>query len=454
MNRGGLLFGDPGGELLRKNGGSGSALRGSLVVLLIFLGTRLVVWAATYQGALIQLRIVCGLEPPMVLRIHNLLKMPADEAAPIREAERHYLANFAPLLQWDGQHYLDIINRGYRYSPGAPHSYPGMNERTIAFFPLYPLVCSQLAQLLGPPAAMIAVSNGSALLAVLLLYLWLRRRVDEGTARLTIACLSCWPTACFYSYGYAEALTLLAIVTTLLLMDRGDFGAASLACGLATAARPTALPLAVVFALSYWLRSRLPIGRRMAALAGLGLIAVSGLLAYAAFLTWHYGTPLVYLQNFKEGWIPDKHRSDWFQYLTLARVWDQFKYFGRTIRGLPAGLFPGGLLNLGSPQMWNMPCNFAILLLSLIGMRFAPPTFRPYLWLGPLIFLQAYLASGGTSFGVEPIARYMAVAVPAFVVLAAWMRRWPAAGQAALMTALMLLQTAWALAFGAGEWAG
>jgi hypothetical protein len=87
-------------------------------------------------------------------------------------------------------------------------------------------------------------------------------------------------------------------------------------------------------------------------------------------------------------------------------------------------------------------------------MRFAPPTFRPYLWLGPLIFLQAYLASGGTSFGVEPIARYMAVAVPAFVVLAAWMRRWPAAGQAALMTALMLLQTAWALAFGAGEWAG
>jgi hypothetical protein len=204
MNRGGLLFGDPGGELLRKNGGSGSALRGSLVVLLIFLGTRLVVWAATYQGALIQLRIVCGLEPPMVLRIHNLLKMPADEAAPIREAERHYLANFAPLLQWDGQHYLDIINRGYRYSPGAPHSYPGMNERTIAFFPLYPLVCSQLAQLLGPPAAMIAVSNGSALLAVLLLYLWLRRRVDEGTARLTIACLSCWPTACFYSYGYAK----------------------------------------------------------------------------------------------------------------------------------------------------------------------------------------------------------------------------------------------------------
>lgn len=457
MDRGGLLFGDTGGEVRDAGGQGQGVLRGLLVVLLVFLGTRLVVWAATYQGALVQLRIACGLEPPMVVRIHSFLKMckaAPDEAEPIRDAERDFLGHFAPLLQWDGQHYLDIATNGYQYSPGAPLSNPGMNGRTIAFFPLYPLICSQLVPLLGAPAALVLVSNGSALLAAVLLYLWLRRRIDETGARLAVACLLCWPTACFYAYGYSEATTLLTIVAALMLMDRGRFGAASVASGLATAARPTALPLAAVFALSYWLRSRLPARRRAARLAVLGLVAVGGLLAYAGFLTWRYGTPLVYVQNFKDGWIPEEARSGWFQYLTLARVWDQFKYIGRTFRGFPASLFPGGLLNLGNPQMWNMPCNFAILLLSLIGMRRVPPSFRPYLWLGPLIFLQAYLASGGASFGVEPIARYTAVAVPAFVVLAAWMRHWPAGGQAALLTALMLIQTAWAFAFGAFEWAG
>jgi hypothetical protein len=132
----------------------------------------------------------------------------------------------------------------------------------------------------------------------------------------------------------------------------------------------------------------------------------------------------------------------------LARVWDQFKYVGRIIGG-----FPPGLIDLTNPFAWNMPMNFFILFLSLAGLPFVPRRFKPMLLLGPLIFLQAYLASGGSPFGVEPISRYTAVAAPAFVVLGAWaVRDWKPAVRHGLLAFMLLLQFAWALRFGMGEW--
>jgi hypothetical protein len=105
--------------------------------------------------------------------------------------------------------------------------------------------------------------------------------------------------------------------------------------------------------------------------------------------------------------------------------------------------------------MWNVPLNLFILFLSLVGLPRVPRSFRPLLALGPLIFLHSYLASGGAKFGVEPIARYTAVSVPAFVVLGAWcMREWRPATRHLLLTFLILLQAAWAFRFGLQEWSG
>lgn len=84
-----------------------------------------------------------------------------------------------------------------------------------------------------------------------------------------------------------------------------------------------------------------------------------------------------------------------------------------------------------------------------------PRSFRPLLALGPLIFLHSYLASGGAKFGIEPIGRYMAVAVPALIVLAAWCQReWKPVGRYVLLTLLLLIQAAWAFRFGLQEWSG
>jgi hypothetical protein len=198
--------------------------------------------------------------------------------------------------------------------------------------------------------------------------------------------------------------------------------------------------------LAYWLNAGGGRGTRLLRLAPLMLLAASGILAYGVFLTCRFGSPLVYVTNFKAGWVPESARATWLQFLTLAPLWSQFKH----LAGVPLGL-----LELANPLTWNVPFCLFILFLSLGGLRRVPRSFRPLLLLGPLIFVQSYAASGGASFGIDPIARYLAVSVPAFAVLAAWCtREWRCGTRTALIAFMLLLQAAWALRFGLREWSG
>ncbi len=426
-------------------------ISGLLRVLLIFLATRLVVWVAAYSGALMQFRIEHGLTPPWEKHTRAMGAALGDPDSPARQRAAELLGNFAPLCRFDGGHYRSIIEGGYRYIRPAPGETDRKKlEQNIAFFPLYPLLCRPLARWLGTFPAMVLVSHVAALSAAALLYLWIRRRIDEATALTAVALLLTLPSACYFSFGYAESTTLGLTAATLWLLDARRFGSAAVCSGLATASRPTALALAAVSALAYWCNGGGDWRRRLRRLVPLGLVAAAGLIVYAVFLTMRYGSPLVYLANFKAGWVPDAKRADWFQYLTLARVWDQFKYFGHALAG-----FPVGLVQLANPFAWNMPLNLFLLAVSLAGLPRVPRSFRPLLALPPLVFLHAYLASGGATFGVEPIGRYMAVSLPAIVVLAVWtVREWRWGGRAALLAFFVLLQAAWAFRFGLDEWSG
>jgi hypothetical protein len=306
------------------------------------------------------------------------------------------------------------------------------------------------------------VANAAALAAVIVLYLWIRRRIDEPVALCSVALLLCLPWAAFFSFGYAESLTLLLMVSALWLMDRRAWLAAAVVSGLATATRPTALGIAVVLMLAFWFNAeaapggarggggaRLPVRQRLRRLLPLGLLSVSGIAAYAAYLTVRWTTPLVYVANFK-GWVQNERRADWLNYLTLSRVWEQLKYFGGVF--LP---YPHGPILAASPLMWNVPVVLLLLFVSLAGMGRVPRSFRPLLLLGPLIFVHAYLACGGAIFGIEPIGRYMAVAAPTFVVLAAWcMREWAWGARAALISFFLLVQAALAFRYSMSEWCG
>jgi hypothetical protein len=488
MSRPTLLFTDA-----ERRPKTDSWFAGAARVLLIYVVTRVVVWTFAYTGSLIDFRIQHRLDRPMEkheIRFRELAASQPD--APELTDFRRLMGDFAPLCRFDGDHYRSIVEGGYRYRPVTPEMSQQEREQNIAFFPLFPMLARPFAALFGSArAGMVFVAHACSLAGALLLYHWIRRRIDTNVAVFSAAAMLCLPQACYYSFGYAEGCTLLLTVLTMMLLDGALWLPAAVACGIATATRPTAAALVPVYAITYWFRSRqsesdapstrtptssaansspsiatdalavaapasstpaapspTTAANRLKRLALYLPIAAAGLAAYAIFLTVKFGSPFVYFANFRAGWVPDKHRADWFEYLTLARVWDQFKHFGRALGGLPASL--PEILN---PFAWNMAINFFILFLSLAGMRRVPASFRPLLFLGPFIFLQAYAASGGATFGVQPISRYMAVSASAFVVLAAWcVREWSATARHSLLAAFVLLQAAWALRFGMGEW--
>ncbi|MFH1747943.1 MAG: mannosyltransferase family protein [Planctomycetota bacterium] len=440
-------------------------LRGVLLVVLLVLVTRIVVWSGAYLGAAAVFCVRHQWEPPVAPHAGALIRRLRDSGAlesqsprellktsdePEIRSARELLFNFAPLVQFDGLNYRSIITGGYQYQPPPADAAPYEWQQNIAFFPLYPLICRPLASLLTVEAALVAVAQACTFAAAIVLYLWIRRRIDEHTAFFTVAVTFCLPAACYYSFAYSESLTLLLVVTALWLMDRRRFGWAAVVCGLATATRPTALGIVPVFMLALWFNAGGDIKRQCGRLVAMTPVAAAGILGYGLYLTYRFGSPLVYLTNFKAGWVPDEARANWVEYLTLVPLWAQLKHFGWAIVG-----FPVGLIELTNPLTWNLPFCLFILFLSLAGLTRVPRGFRPLLLLGPFLFLHAYLASGGASRGIDPLARYLAVSVPALVVLAAWcVREWRPGARAALLVLMMLVQAAWAFRFGLREWCG
>lgn len=422
--------------------------RGLLLSLLIFAATRLLVWSSAYSGAALRVAIRADIDPPLAWRQTEVSEALRDADSALSRTVREQMGDFAPLMRWDAGHYEWIIREGYRYEP-RPDAPPEANQWNIAFFPLYPILCSGLAPWLGVHGAMAAVANLSGLAAVAALYAFCCPRIGRGGAIWSVALLSCWPTSAFLSFGYPESLALALAVLALTLADREKWLWAALLCGLATATRPTLVMLAPLLMWAYARRSGSAPRPALAAVAAFGVVCVWGAAAYAGYLTWRFGTPWVYLSNFQQGWLAGRG-IDWRNYVLFSTLADGFRYFGRAIEG-----FPLGLVYLANPITWNVPLTLALLGLSLAGLRGVVRDFRPYLWLAPLIFLQRYAVSGWSGFATESMARYVGLAAPTFVVLGAWVaREWSAGARAALIAVLLLLQSMWAVNFGLSEWAG
>lgn len=352
-----------------------------------------------------------------------------------------------PTLRWDGGHYRTILETGYPRRDGQLP--PAPESDTVAFFPLYPLMARPLAAWMSPSLALVVLTHFASAVAMVFLYLWARRRYNPRTAFWCVLVLSAYPPAMFFSAAYADGLLVLWVALTLWLLEHRRVWSAGLICGLATATRPTGLVLAAVLML--WAiqhRPKCPWPRQLARLGALGMLSISGLLAYQLYLWHYYQRPdaFVAVQSNWEKTDPQDNPVLWIVTLkpVLQPALGPLKYALR-----------GDIERLLTPVRWNALWNVILVTIGIIGLARPGPVPRVFFLLPILVFLEAWLPDPCRGHRLLGIARYQLMALPSFLLLAAWMTtRWPALLRAGLIVVWLMMQCMYVRAFANAEMVG
>ena len=303
----------------------------------------------------------------------------------------------AAAFRWDAAWYADIVERGYAYLPG------GGGEQNVRFFPLYPIICRGLHKVIPLPLDLLmeGVANALAIAAVLSFSILASKTLTPEAAWAAI-CLFCfYPGSLFFSLPYTESLMALLVILFLLFLQQQRFVLAALACGLATACRPTGVVLVPALAWEYYasIRSQSSFGRALAFGMLVLMISVSGVASYAFFLHWQFGEALAFarvasaLPAWPVGW-----------------QWDLIS--GAPVRRmlLEASHRPLSLFIV--PRFFNALAFSGAIFVLLVGGRYVP---RAWLITGLGLAAMPYVTLGGSSQGVGSMTRFLAVDVPVFL---------------------------------------
>ncbi|HSL00861.1 MAG TPA: mannosyltransferase family protein [Rubrobacteraceae bacterium] len=308
---------------------------------------------------------------------------------------------------WDGEHYVMLASDGYLNPP---------HKVSPAFFPLYPLLVRSAAALFGGPLSREALGLWGVLLSLLLfpVGLYFVYKIAESgwgvrVARASVLLLAFFPTSFFFNAAYTESLFLALSAGSLWAARvRKDLLLACLLAGLATAARNVGVFLLVPLFLA-WFEDRERYGWRATYLA----LAPSGLAAYAAYLWWRFGDPLLFY-GAQEQWSRQPTGP-----VTTVRVALQNALDG-VARLLDPQLRAESSLGRLAEALAGAQTTFSLLLLVLavtlvaVGFRTLPLGLSLY-----TLLLVAVPISFGTP--VDPLMglpRYLLVAFPIFIVLA------------------------------------
>ncbi len=198
---------------------------------------------------------------------------------------------YTRLLRWDSAWYSTIIAEGYRYTADpAPYGSTGL-------FPLYPLICYAVKSLFGidQNLALFLVANLAAVAVALLLTKFVKDEMGDDEVALASVALFCFfPFSLFLSAGYTESLALMFVLLGLMLARRGQFVLAAAMAALALATRSTGIVMLPVILWELWRRDKLPWPYLLPKMALCGLIALSGLIAYMAYLEIAFGNPFAF----------------------------------------------------------------------------------------------------------------------------------------------------------------
>ncbi|MFZ0748248.1 MAG: hypothetical protein WAM70_02730 [Pyrinomonadaceae bacterium] len=242
-----------------------------------------------YKLPLVALAIFAASRMVMLIAMAFANRMiPIEPTAQTWEATSRW---FRFLLRYDSGWYLHIATHGYSWNGN------GMEQQTVAFYPLYPLLIKALTFLgFSHAASAVIVPSVAIIIGIVVFTKLVAEWYDDETALYSVAFLSFFPGSLFFSAAYKESLTFLFVVCFFLFLLRKRFLVAACFAGLCFATRSTGLvllpPLAWEIIRCYW-----PDNRRRLLLEGAlsMLIASSGLWLYMIYLWAVFRAPFAFM---------------------------------------------------------------------------------------------------------------------------------------------------------------
>ncbi len=166
----------------------------------------------------------------------------------------------APWYRWDAEWFLKIAREGYIIDDGRSGNYP-----------LYPALVRVVGDPLGHNYLLsgLIVSNLALWLALILLYILIKRHYGDAIARKSLIALALYPSFFFNLGYYAESLLLLFTVATFYALETNRWGWAGIFSGLAVLAKLPGVILLAPIAWEFWQQRRRLFSRDVIALAAI-----------------------------------------------------------------------------------------------------------------------------------------------------------------------------------------
>lgn len=271
---------------------------------------------------------------------------------------------FYSLANFDGVHYLTIINKGYVGT--------GLIQ---AFFPAYPLIIFLISEVL--PISKIVIGVGISLISTylatkLILNLYSQNNLNKN---LLILALFSFPTSFFLATMYSEGLFLMLVLATFLMADRKKWLIAAMIAAVASATRIVGVLLVPALLIELWdekkyhlsyaqVREYFVSNFKIILTIGLG---TTGLLAYMLYLNYNFSDPLFFIyvqEEFGSGRSESliSYPQVIFRYLKIlitARPFD-LKYYSYVLEFI-SGTVPLALLLLHYKKIRKSHLFFSVM---------------------------------------------------------------------------------------------
>jgi hypothetical protein len=317
--------------------------------------------------------------------------------------------------RWDAANYVRIAHYGYQ------------TRFDVAFFPLFPLLISGIAHILGNWSYLLVgmlLSNAALLGALFVLYQLAAEATDDSTALRAVLYLCIFPTALYFFTAYNESLFLLLVMGAYLAMRRQHWEVAGLLGLLAALTRSAGILLVVPYLYEVWVSRERVMANRFALMRGMLPIVLIplGTLIYSLYC-WHI-------------------RGDPFAFASLQYHWG--RHLSWPWQGLWDGLFhlfwnqPFGSAN-EAHVLLDLSATLGFLVVTVLGWRRVRISYS--LW---MILLLMYILIGPATDIPDVLTsnqRFVLEMFPGFITLASLGMQHPRLHQALLVLFPSLLAT-------------